>query len=101
MIEIAKSLGKEPAQVLVSWAVQRGTVVLPKSVTPSRIEKNLEVFELPKDVFEKINSLDRKHRYNFPARLGQDIFGESDPETLKKAVETWVAQQKKIRAGQT
>lgn len=58
------------------------------------------MFELPKDVFEKINSLDRKHRYNFPARLGQDIFGESDPETLKKAVETWVAQQKKIRAGQ-
>lgn len=58
------------------------------------------MFELPKDVFEKINALDRKHRYNFPARLGQDIFGESDPETLKKAVETWVAQQKKIRAGQ-
>ncbi|GKT65619.1 LOW QUALITY PROTEIN: aldo/keto reductase [Colletotrichum tofieldiae] len=98
--ELAKSLGKEPAQLIISWSVQRGTVVLPKSVTPSRIEQNFEVFELPKDVFEKINALDRNHRYNFPARLGVDIFGESDPETLKKAVETWVAQQKKIRAGQ-
>ncbi|OHW98006.1 aldo keto reductase [Colletotrichum incanum] len=98
--DLAKSLGKEPAQLIISWSVQRGTVVLPKSVTPSRIEKNFEVFELPKDVFEKINALDRNHRYNFPARLGVDIFGESDPETLKKAVETWVTQQKKIRAGQ-
>ncbi|KAK2033202.1 aldo/keto reductase [Colletotrichum zoysiae] len=98
--ELAKSLGKEPAQLLISWALQRGTVVLPKSVTPSRIDKNFEVFELPTDVFDKINALDRNHRYNFPARLGVDIFDESDPATLQKAVETWVAQQKKIRAGQ-
>ncbi|TQN64052.1 putative oxidoreductase, partial [Colletotrichum shisoi] len=40
--ELAKSLGKEPAQLIISWSVQRGTVVLPKSVTPSRIEKNFE-----------------------------------------------------------
>ncbi|KAK2049487.1 aldo/keto reductase [Colletotrichum somersetense] len=98
--ELAKSLGKEPAQLLISWALQRGTVVLPKSVTPSRIDKNFEVFELPTGVFDKINNLDRNHRYNFPARLGVDIFGESDPATLQKAVETWVAHQKKIRAGQ-
>lgn len=41
-----------------------------------------------------MNSLDRNHRYNFPARLGVDIFGEASPEMLKKAVEDWKALQK-------
>jgi diketogulonate reductase-like aldo/keto reductase len=42
IIEIAKPLGKSPTQVVLSWAVQRGTVVLPKSVTPSRVEENFQ-----------------------------------------------------------
>ncbi|TID21423.1 Aldehyde reductase 1 [Venturia nashicola] len=98
VISLAGDLGKEPAQLLISWAVQRGTVVVPKSVTPSRIRDNLKVFELPQDVFEKINALDRNHRYNFPARLGVDIFGEASPEQLKKAVEDWKVLQKTQKA---
>lgn len=39
---IAKKLNLDPAQMLISWAVQRGTAVLPKSVTPSRIESNFK-----------------------------------------------------------
>lgn len=39
---IAKRLNVDVGQMLVNWAVQRGTVVLPKSVTPSRIESNLK-----------------------------------------------------------
>ncbi|KAK6086977.1 aldehyde reductase 1 [Seiridium cupressi] len=96
--EIAEKLGKPVVSVILSWAVQRGTVVLTKSVTPSRIKANLEVFELPQDVFEKINALDRAHRYNFPARLGVDIFGESNPEALKKAVAEWVEKQRQLKA---
>lgn len=42
VIELAKKLGKDPAALLISWAVQRGTSVLPKSVTPSRIESNFQ-----------------------------------------------------------
>lgn len=42
VIETARKLGKTPAQVLISWAVQRGTVVLPKSVTAERIRSNFE-----------------------------------------------------------
>lgn len=40
--EIAKKLNKDPAALLISWAVQRGSAVLPKSVTPSRIESNFQ-----------------------------------------------------------
>lgn len=93
--DIAKQLGKTPAQVLVQWAVQRGTVVLPKSVTPSRIAENFEDFELPQGAVERINGLDKNHRYNMPARLGRDIFGEHSVGFLKKAREDWIAAQKK------
>jgi L-glyceraldehyde reductase len=118
VVSLASSLGKDPAQVLISWAIQRGTVVLPKSVTPSRIKSNLQgqsfitstfaiktpvllllAFELSNDVFQKISALDRHHRYNFPARLGVDIFDEVSPESLRKSVEDWKEAQRKLRAG--
>ncbi|EFW99308.1 aldehyde reductase 1 [Grosmannia clavigera kw1407] len=98
VIELAKSLGREPAQVLLSWAVQRGTVVLTKSVTPARIAQNLQVSELPKDVFDKLNALDRHSRYNFPKRLGVNIFGEWTEAALKAAVEEWKEAQRELKA---
>lgn len=52
--DIACKLGITPAQVIISWSVQRGTIVLPKSVTPSRIVENLEVFEIPQEDFERL-----------------------------------------------
>ena len=88
--EVAKSLGKQPAQVIISWVVQRGIVVLPKSVTPSRIKDNFEVFELPQEAFQKISGLDRNQRYNFPARLGIDVFGEKTVDELKQGVHNWL-----------
>ena len=42
IISLAKDLNKQPAQLLISWAVQRGTVVLPKSITESRIKDNFQ-----------------------------------------------------------
>ncbi|KAF4995462.1 hypothetical protein FDECE_12785 [Fusarium decemcellulare] len=98
VIGIAKELGKQPAQVLIQWAVQRGTVVLPKSVTPSRIAENFEDFELPQSAFEKINALDKNHRYNIPIRLGLDIFGELDEATVKKGRADWIAKQRELKA---
>jgi 2,5-diketo-D-gluconate reductase A len=42
---IADRVGKSPAQVVLRWSLQLGNVVLPRSVTPSRIEENLELFD--------------------------------------------------------
>ncbi|KAH8082412.1 NADP-dependent oxidoreductase domain-containing protein [Cristinia sonorae] len=83
--EIATSLGITPAQVIISWHVQRGTVVLPKSVTPSRVEENLQVTALPKDLFEKLETAATSHppqRVVNPSKnwgLDFDIFDENWP----------------------
>ncbi|OZJ04747.1 hypothetical protein BZG36_01792 [Bifiguratus adelaidae] len=67
--QVAKKLNKTPAQVCISWAAQRGTSVIPKSVTPSRIEENFQDFELSKDDFDAVSSLGRlDKRYNDPGR---------------------------------
>ncbi|KAL2794349.1 Aldo/keto reductase [Aspergillus keveii] len=97
VIETAKALNKTPAQVLISWAVQRGTVVLPKSVTPTRIQSNFEDFVLPEDAFQAIQSLERHQRMNFPARLGVDIFGEVGKESAKRSAREWAEQQRKLQ----
>ncbi|RSM19162.1 hypothetical protein CDV31_002083 [Fusarium ambrosium] len=82
--ELGKKLGLDIGQVLYSWGVQRGSVVLPKSVTPSRIESNLQVAELPQDVFKQLNDLERNKRYNWQTRWGFDIFQELGEEEVKK-----------------
>ena len=44
VIEVAKKMGKTNAQVLIRWAIQRGTSVLPKSVKAERLASNIDVF---------------------------------------------------------
>ncbi|KAL0577113.1 hypothetical protein V5O48_004866 [Marasmius crinis-equi] len=60
--EIAAQTGLTAAQVLISWHVQRGTIVLPKSVTPSRVRENLHVVRLPDDAFEKLEQAATSHK---------------------------------------
>jgi len=57
--KVAKQHGKSVAQVMLKWAIQHGTVPIPKSVHPVRIGENLEVFdfELTKDEMQTINQL--------------------------------------------
>ncbi|HEY5855204.1 MAG TPA: aldo/keto reductase [Aldersonia sp.] len=57
---IAADLGRSPAQVIIRWHMHLGNIVIPKSVTPSRIEQNFDVFdfELTPDQIGAISSLD-------------------------------------------
>ncbi|KAH8104946.1 Aldo/keto reductase [Phellopilus nigrolimitatus] len=59
--KIAETLKITPAQVIISWHVQRGTIVLPKSVTPSRIEDNFHVTALPEDLFAELEAAAAAH----------------------------------------
>ncbi|KAJ3106893.1 hypothetical protein HDU97_005380 [Phlyctochytrium planicorne] len=54
--EIAKKNGKSVAQVLISWAAQRGTSVIPKSSNPVRLAENFQDFILPAVDFEALNA---------------------------------------------
>lgn len=85
--EVAKKLTFDAGQVLVSWGVQSGHVVLPKSVTESRIKSNFDDAKLPDWALKELNTLERYKRFNFPARWGYDIFGEVGADVVKKAAE--------------
>lgn len=65
IIEIAKKNKITEAQVIIAWSIQRGTSVIPKSVTPSRIISNLEIFELPEDDVFKLNTLGKTHKNRY------------------------------------
>lgn len=61
---IAAKHGKTPAQVILRWHLQNGSIVIPKSVTPSRIEENFNVFDfaLAQEEVDQIEALDRGER---------------------------------------
>lgn len=59
MKELAEKYNRSIAQICIRWSLQRGYLPLPKSITPSRIEENLKVFdfELEESDVQKIADL--------------------------------------------
>ncbi|MEJ2679104.1 MAG: aldo/keto reductase, partial [Gemmatimonadota bacterium] len=49
LVRLAHKYGRSPAQILIRWSLQRGFVVLPKSVRPERISENAHVFDFALD----------------------------------------------------
>jgi len=65
ILEIAKANGVSSAQVLLRWAIQRGTSVIPKSVNPGRMKQNLDAasLKLSDNEMDKIAALDNQGRF--------------------------------------
>ncbi|MEV0265503.1 aldo/keto reductase [Streptomyces sp. NPDC050617] len=61
---IARKHGVTPAQTVLRWHIQLGNIVIPKSVTPSRIKENIDVFgfELDDEDLASIATLDSGNR---------------------------------------
>ncbi|MGX2993642.1 aldo/keto reductase [Streptomyces sp. JNUCC 64] len=64
IVAIGQKHGRTPAQVVLRWHIQLGHVVIPKSVTPSRIAENIAVydFELDEEDLAAIRALNEDHR---------------------------------------
>lgn len=91
---LSRRLGMDGGQLLATWGIQRGHVVLPKSVTPSRIKSNLQVKELPQDAFEELNGLERHKRFNVQSRWGFDIFEELGEQKVREIAESFAEENK-------
>ncbi|GAA3630771.1 aldo/keto reductase [Lactobacillus hamsteri] len=65
LTKIAKDHGKTVGQVMLAWNLQRGVVVIPKSVHANRIKENFDVFDLTltDDEMKQINGLDQHNSY--------------------------------------
>jgi diketogulonate reductase-like aldo/keto reductase len=61
---IAQRVGKTPAQTVLRWHLQKGHIIFPKSVTPSRVDENFDVFdfELTPEDLDAISGLDKGER---------------------------------------
>lgn len=59
--QVAKELGKTPAQVALRWGVQSGYSVLPKSSSEDRIKENFDVFDwsIPQELFDKFSQIEQ------------------------------------------
>lgn len=71
--EIAKMHGKSIAQVIIRWHLQSDLIVIPKSVTPSRIKENAQVFDFSLSQ-EEMNGIDG---------LNQDWRSGTHPDEIK------------------
>jgi len=80
IVELANKYDKSPAQILLNWNMNRGVIVIPKTVTPKRAIQNFESqnFELENSDMEKIAELDKHFRYV----NGGFFTGEGSPYTI-------------------
>lgn len=91
LMETGAKYGKTTAQIMLRWNIQRGVVVIPKSVHYERMVENFDVFDfsLSDGDMEKIASLDKK---------ASSFFSHQDPATAEWFVQM-VEERKKNQAG--
>lgn len=81
MKEIAAGHGKSIGQVALRWAVQRGTVPIPKTQTVGHLRDNIDIYDfaLSDDEMARIDGLNRNRRFNDPAEFGEAAFNTFYP----------------------
>ena len=68
--EVAARVGRTPAQVLLAWAVQRGTAVLTTPRTAARARENFDISTIPEEAFTEINRITTRQRLNPVVKSG-------------------------------
>ena len=78
---IAAAHGRSVAQVALRWAVQRGTIPIPKTQSIPHLEENLAIhdFALAEEEMARIDALDRHRRFNDPGEFGEKAFNTFVP----------------------
>src|SRR6202021_1832219 len=71
---IAARIGRTPAQVLLAWAVQRGTALLTTPKSAARARENFDISALPEDAFDEINRIQTRQRLNDVVNTGSPGF---------------------------
>jgi len=71
---IAARVGKTPAQVLLAWAVQRGTALLTTPRSADRAKENYNISSLPEDAMDAINRIQTRQRLNDVVNTGSPGF---------------------------
>jgi alcohol dehydrogenase (NADP+) len=74
ILAVAARLGKTPAQVLLAWAVQRGTALLTTPRSADRARENFNISALPEDAFDEINRIQTRQRLNDVVNTGSPGF---------------------------
>jgi alcohol dehydrogenase (NADP+) len=70
ILGIAARVGKTPAQVLLAWAVQRGTALLTTPRSAARARENFDISPLPQDALDQINQIQTRQRLNAVVKTG-------------------------------
>ena len=78
---MAKDLNISPAQLILSWALNRGTSIVVKSTNEKRMKENLDASEIKLDqsTLDKVSSLNTDKRYNDPGIFCEDAFNTFFP----------------------
>lgn len=71
---IGARVGRTPAQVLLAWALQRGTALLTTPRTAARARENFDISALPEDALDEINRIQTRQRFNEVVKTGSPGF---------------------------
>ena len=81
VLDAARRRGRTPAQIVLRWAIERGTAIVPKTSRPGRLAENLAIFdfELSHDEIVAISDLNRNRRFNDPGVFCEQAFNTFCP----------------------